>query len=158
MRSEISQITSDASLSLSTREYFQARLRQRLYDLVIKEFKSSGRTRAHLAKKLGKRPEQITRWLSGPGNLTLDTLSDLLLGLSGAELAMTLEHPADQPQQPPRFPEALLRAQGRARGARVYQAAFAVEAAYAKKSAPTTVAVLVTATLASSQLAFAAVL
>ena len=158
MRSEISQITSDVPLSLSIREYFQARLRQRLYDLVIKEFKSSGRTRAHLAKKLGKRPEQITRWLSGPGNLTLDTLSDLLLGLSGAELAMALEHPADQPRQPPRFPDALLRAQGRARGVRAYQAAFAVEAAHAERSAPTMAVALVTATLASSQSTHAGVL
>jgi len=80
--------------------------------MVTKEFdvyKSKGGNKAKLARRLDKRPEQITRWLSEPGNLTFDTLSDLLLGLSGAELALLLEYPANQPVKAPRIPEALLR-------------------------------------------------
>jgi hypothetical protein len=80
--------------------------------MVMKEFdvyKARGGNKAKLARRLDKRPEQITRWLSEPGNLTFDTLSDLLLGLSGAELAMLLEYPADQPTRAPRLPERLLR-------------------------------------------------
>lgn len=70
------------------RIYFQERFRNRLYDLIIREFKEkseSGLTKKQLAARLQKRPEQITRWLAAPGNLTLDTVSDLLLGICGAE-------------------------------------------------------------------------
>jgi hypothetical protein len=107
-----SEIQGDDTLSLRIRIYFQERLRQRLYDMVMKEFdvyKARGGNKAKLARRLDKRPEQITRWLSEPENLTFDTLSDLLLGLSGAELAMLLEYPADQPTRAPRLPERLLR-------------------------------------------------
>lgn len=39
-------------------------------------------TRAALARKLGRDPSQITRWLSSPGNWTLQTLG-LLMGAMG---------------------------------------------------------------------------
>ncbi len=48
----------------------------------LAEGQGSGLTRSKLAKRLGKRPEQITRWLAAPGNLTLDTISDLLLTMN----------------------------------------------------------------------------
>lgn len=106
------EIRSDSAvLSAGTRAYFQERLRGRLYDLVIdqvEKYSARGGTRAGLAKRVGKRPEQITRWLSGPGNLTLDTLSDLLLGLAGAELVVALEHPAQQERRARRLPQELL--------------------------------------------------
>lgn len=106
------EIRSDSTaLGSGTRAYFQERLRGRLYDLVIGEvekYRARGGTRAGLAKRIGKRPEQITRWLSAPGNLTLDTLSDLLLGLSGAELAIGLEYPAEKKRDTRRLPQALL--------------------------------------------------
>ena len=106
------EIRSDSVvLSAGTRAYFQERLRGRLYDLVmdqVEKYRERGGTRADLAKRVGKRPEQITRWLSGPGNLTLDTLSDLLLGLSGAELVAELKYPAQQKRSPRRLPQALL--------------------------------------------------
>ena len=53
--------------------------RLRLYEAVIKEFLESGVTKAELARRIGRKPEQITRWLGAPGNWTLDTVSDLLL-------------------------------------------------------------------------------
>jgi transcriptional regulator with XRE-family HTH domain len=43
--------------------------------------KSKGLTKATLARRLGKAPEQITRWLASPGNLRLDTVSDILLAM-----------------------------------------------------------------------------
>ena len=70
--------------------YFQGRLRNKLYSALMQLFldeKKLGFTRADLARRLGKRPEQVTRWLAGPGNLKIDTLSDLLLAM-GHELVI----------------------------------------------------------------------
>jgi hypothetical protein len=41
-----------------------------------------GLTKAIVAKRLRKGPEQITRWLGAPGNWTLNTVSDLLLAMN----------------------------------------------------------------------------
>lgn len=70
--------------------YFRERQRSRLYEFIIKRFlekeKSHGLSKATLAKRINKRPEQITRWLSTPGNWTLDTISDLMLAICGCEI------------------------------------------------------------------------
>jgi hypothetical protein len=42
---------------------------------------NNGYSRADFAKKIGRRPEQVTRWLSAPSNLEADTISDMSLGL-----------------------------------------------------------------------------
>jgi hypothetical protein len=65
--------------------YFRGRLSNKVHELVLSEFAAQERegkaTRTDLARKVHKKPEQITRWLGSPGNWTLDTLSDLLLGM-----------------------------------------------------------------------------
>lgn len=59
--------------------------RNLVFQELLVAFKSAsargGLTRSGLARRLNKKPEQITRWLSTPGNLELDTLSDLLSAL-----------------------------------------------------------------------------
>lgn len=71
--------------------YFRARLKNRFFDFVLREISAQQKqgkresTRAAVAKRLGKRPEQITRWLGVPGNWTLDTVSDLFLAISASE-------------------------------------------------------------------------
>jgi hypothetical protein len=78
-------IYSDKPLTPFQTEYFGARYRNRLHSEVLRLFtlenKRRGLTRADLAKRLGKRPEQVTRWLSAPGNWTLDTVSNLMLAM-----------------------------------------------------------------------------
>jgi len=75
--------------------YFRARLKNRLHAIVFDEFvrleKTSGLTRRQLAARIGKKAEQITRWLGAPGNWTLDTVSDLLLAMN-AEPTFQLAH------------------------------------------------------------------
>lgn len=93
--------TASRSISPSTRAYFQARLRLRLYDLIMRKFRDeanrSGLTRAVLGRRIGKRPEVITRLLGAPGNWTLETVSDLLMGISGDELLPTTASPLNSP-------------------------------------------------------------
>lgn len=69
----------------STLAFFRERIRIKLHQILLREFvrreREIGLTRKNLADKLGKRREQITRWLGAPANMTIDTLSDLLLGM-----------------------------------------------------------------------------
>ena len=76
--------SSKDSLTLGELEYFRERLRNAVHEAVLRQFikcADSGLTKALLAKRLGRKPEQITRWLGAPGNWTLETVSDLLLAM-----------------------------------------------------------------------------
>ena len=58
------------------------------YDFVIELFieaEKNGLTRAELARRIDKSPAVITRLLSSPSNWTIATLSNLLVGIAGAE-------------------------------------------------------------------------
>jgi hypothetical protein len=74
--------------------YFRSRLNNRMHELVLNEFAAQERegrtTRAELARRIRRKPEQITRWLGSPGNWTLETVSDLLLGM-GMEPTFSLQ-------------------------------------------------------------------
>ncbi len=66
------------------RGYFHAYAKDRAHELVLSIFDShsdKGLTRSIMAKRLGKKPEQITRWLGAPGNWTMETFADLLLSM-----------------------------------------------------------------------------
>jgi hypothetical protein len=85
--------------------YFRARHRGRVYEAVIQEFLRSGITQATLARRMGKRPEQINRLLGAPGNWTLDTVSDLLFAISGAEPEYGVRYPLNEPLRNYRQPD-----------------------------------------------------
>ena len=72
-------------ISIGMLAYFRGRLSNRVHELVLTEFavqeREGNTSRAELARKIGRKPEQITRWLGSPGNWTMDTFSDLLLGM-----------------------------------------------------------------------------
>lgn len=72
----------------SKRVYFRERLRGRIFDFIIGRFTSeqkNGLTKAKLSRRIGKSPEVVNRWLGAPSNLTIDSLSDLLLGICAEE-------------------------------------------------------------------------
>src|SRR5687767_14373506 len=81
----LSEILDAETISEDRLMYFRARLRNRIHAVVLSQFlkaeKEKGFTKADLARRLGRKPEQITRWLGLPGNWTIDTYSDLLLGM-----------------------------------------------------------------------------
>lgn len=66
------------------RAYFAQRLRLREFNFILDKFviaQREGLTKAILARRIQKAPELINRWLASPSNLTLDTSSELLLGI-----------------------------------------------------------------------------
>jgi hypothetical protein len=87
----LSEIVSGAPIPPEKLGYFRGRLSNRLHELVLDLFSELERegkiTRAELARRIGRAPEQITRWFGGVGNVTTDTISDLLLGM-GYELTL----------------------------------------------------------------------
>ena len=90
----LSEVLNGDRIPLGTLSYFRERFRDRLYDLVLDEFfkqeEETGLTRADVARRIGRRPEQITRWFGAPGNWTLETVSDLLLAIAKSEPGMWL--------------------------------------------------------------------
>jgi len=69
--------------------YFQTRLAGNVNQAMLKLFgrleRQGNFTRRELAQRICRKPEQITRWFSYPGNLTLGTVSDIFVGM-GYEL------------------------------------------------------------------------
>jgi hypothetical protein len=79
----------DEKLAPGQLGYLHAYAQDRAHDLVRELFMAESRadanlTRAFLARRLGKKPEQITRWLAVPGNWTLGTLAELLAAMGYA--------------------------------------------------------------------------
>jgi len=83
----------DGQIPLRRLAFFRNRFREHIFDLVLTEFKKQaqrGFSKRDLARRINRGPEQITRWLAAPSNLTLDTVSDLLLAISEAEPTVSL--------------------------------------------------------------------
>jgi hypothetical protein len=89
---EILDLEADV-IPLGKLAFFRERFRHELHQLVLRKFlalqDARGFTKRDLARRIGRKPEQVTRWLGAPGNLTLDTVSDLLLGMA-AEIKGTV--------------------------------------------------------------------
>ncbi len=81
----LSEILGDEKIPAAKLAYFRRRLSNHVYAAVVNEFlkleKAGLINRAELAKRIGRRPEQVTRWLGSSGNWTIETVSDLLLAM-----------------------------------------------------------------------------
>ena len=90
----LSEILDGSPIPINKRAYFQERLKNRLYHLIVSEFQRMNKdkkfTQKDLAVRIGKGTDQINRLLSSPGNWTLDTVSDLLIGIASAELEIEI--------------------------------------------------------------------
>jgi hypothetical protein len=98
--SELAAGHSGPPIPESKRVYFQTRLRNRLFDYIVGRFvreQKRGLTKAALARRIGKPPEVINRWLGSPSNLETDSISDLLLGICAEELTPQSETLLNQP-------------------------------------------------------------
>lgn len=89
----LSEILSGQPIPIGKLAYFRARLSNKIHELVLSEFmrleQENKITKAELARRIGRKPEQVTRWLGAPGNWTSETFSDLLLGM-GCEPALAV--------------------------------------------------------------------
>jgi hypothetical protein len=63
------------------RQRFKNRVFSKLSAFFEEEARKRGVTKGDIAKKLDRDPALITRWLREPSNLTLETISDILLGM-----------------------------------------------------------------------------
>lgn len=83
----LSKPKDDKKISAGTFGYINARIRQRAYNLVVKEFKKSGISQATLARRWGKTPDIVSRLLARPGNWELNTFAEALFAINGAILS-----------------------------------------------------------------------
>ena len=71
-------------------EYLRERFRNDLYDFILRKYLDQRNERnlnqAELARRLSYDPARLNRLLGAPGNWTLATVSDLLVGISGESL------------------------------------------------------------------------
>lgn len=104
----LSKPTDSEPVPIGTFGYLRSRNKHRLYSLVIREFKKSGLSQADLARRLGKKPDVVCRWLATPGNWQIDTVSDLLFAISGAVPRHELDFPLEKPQRNDNRPEWLI--------------------------------------------------
>lgn len=103
--SSLSKPTGSDQVPAGTLSYMRARLRLRFHSLILKEFAGSGLSQADLARRLGKKPELVCRWLAAPVNFRLSTLSDLLFAINGGEMVDEIQYPLDQAARNDSLPE-----------------------------------------------------
>jgi hypothetical protein len=96
---EIAAGHSGAPIPPAKLAYIQQRLRNRMFNFLLEKFlegQRAGLTKAALARRIGKTPDLVNRWLGAPSNLTLDTISDLLIGMAAQELVPNSSSPLHQ--------------------------------------------------------------
>jgi hypothetical protein len=90
----LSKPTSDERIPVGTLAYMAARNRVRLHEILLTALHNSGLSQASVASRLGKAPEVVNR-LGSPGNCEIDSVSDYLFAITGAELAYSITSPLD---------------------------------------------------------------
>lgn len=91
----VSQIEGDNPIPAGAMAYLCARARNRYFDYVLSRFREAekrGLTKARLARRIGKKPDRVSHMLGAPGNWTLDTATELLVGICREEIT-----PASEP-------------------------------------------------------------
>jgi hypothetical protein len=94
-----------AGRNFSERElvYLEQRALNNFYDFVLLKFleeqKNSDLTKAELARRIKRGPDQVNRWLASPSNWTIGTVQRLLAGISGDEIFLHTKPFADRSPQ-----------------------------------------------------------
>jgi hypothetical protein len=76
----------DEVLAKETLWFFRRHLHNAVYDFLIRTFRrledADRMTKGRLSTRIDREPASVTRWLSAPSNLTLNTISDLFVGMA----------------------------------------------------------------------------
>lgn len=70
--------------------YFREAFREELNEQLLELCSSADLSKAEIARRIGRRPEQVTRWMNSPSNLESDTVSDIALAF-GSRPRVTFE-------------------------------------------------------------------
>lgn len=99
--------SADGAVTPAMDAYMRARTRNNFHEAVMTAFLAAqaerGLTKLDVARRLGVDPAQVTRWMSGPGNWTIDTVTRLLLAMD-AELDPKVVRLADRRRPNDRHP------------------------------------------------------
>ena len=85
----LSELSSEERLSAGTFAYLEERGRNSFYSYVMSKFREAeddGLTKAKLARRMGKKPDNLSRILGSPGNWTIGMITALLAGICNEEL------------------------------------------------------------------------
>ncbi len=81
----LTEILEGDRIPIGKLSYFRTQLRYDLHEVVLREFlrqEDKGElTQADLARRIHRKPSQVSKLLGAPGNWTVNTVSDLLLGM-----------------------------------------------------------------------------
>lgn len=93
--------TSNTEIEPRDVAYYRRRQQNRVFSALVaffaEESEKGNISKKEIAAALDRDPAQITRWLSAPSNLQLDTISDILLAM-GAEMDHAIVRFADRPK------------------------------------------------------------
>jgi hypothetical protein len=85
--SMLSEVLHAEKISDETFAYFEERLQNELHNVILEKFiqleEAGTMNRAALARRVGRPPEMITRWLGIGGNWTVRTISRLVTAMRG---------------------------------------------------------------------------
>jgi transcriptional regulator with XRE-family HTH domain len=84
-KSFLSEILEDRPIPESTLMYFRERFRDKLHSAILEAFliraQEKNLKQQDLAARIHRTKAQISRWFNAPSNITLDSISDLMVGL-----------------------------------------------------------------------------
>ena len=85
-----SELEGNEPLSDYALGYLNERVRNSVYDYILRRFheeaEKCGLTKAQLARRIKLGPDRVSKLLGSPGNWTLETITELLVGICREEL------------------------------------------------------------------------
>lgn len=89
----LSKPQDSSEVSAGVQAFVSEKLKNDLYDLVLRKFKESGISQSELAARLGKDKALLSRQLSTPSNWTIDTIAKMLFSIDGSVLVLSTMDP-----------------------------------------------------------------
>lgn len=89
----LSKPKDNSEIPAGVQAFVSEKLKNDLYDLVLRKFKESGISQSELAARLGKDKALLSRQLSTPSNWTIDTTAKMLFAIDGSVLVLSTMDP-----------------------------------------------------------------